>query len=50
MLGMSDAEERAVFGCDDDWDEDDWDEDDWDEGWEVDRRIDEMKEEGNWPW
>lgn len=45
MLGMSDAEERAVFGCDDDWDEDDWD-----DGWEVDRRIDEMKEEGSWLW
>ena len=41
--GMSDAEEREVFGCDDDYD-------DYDEGYDVDHRIDEMKEEGNWPW
>jgi|TARA_Y100000361_G_scaffold117341_1_gene108478 hypothetical protein len=42
--GMSDAEEREVFGCDDDYDYD------YDEGYDVDRQIDEMKEEGNWPW
>lgn len=22
----------------------------YDEGWDVDRQIDEMKEEGRWPW
>lgn len=22
----------------------------YDEGWEADRKIDEMKEEGRWPW
>jgi len=41
-FGLSDAEERAVFGCDDDYE--------YDEGYDVDRQIDEMKEEGNWPW
>ena len=40
--GLSDAEERAVFG----YEGDDYE---YDEGYDVDRQIDEMKEDGNWP-
>ena len=43
--GLSDAEERAVFGCDDDYEYGEME----DEGYDVDREIDEMKEEGRWP-
>jgi hypothetical protein len=43
--GMSDAEERAVFGWDDDVDED-FDHIELD----VDDQIKSYKEEGNWPW
>jgi hypothetical protein len=42
--GLSDAEERAVFGSDDE-PECEWSDED-----EADRLIKEIKEEGNWPW
>jgi|TARA_E500000081_G_scaffold152841_2_gene185906 hypothetical protein len=42
--GLSEAEERQVFGYDDEEDAYDFD-----EGYDVDRQIDEMKEEGRWP-
>ena len=42
--GLSDAEERAVFGYDDE------PEYEWSDQDEADRLIKEIKEEGNWPW
>jgi len=41
--GLSDAEERQVFGSDDDYDYEDFEPD-------VDDQIKDMKIEGNWPW